>query len=488
MKKFNPLKALRRRFPIRLFWQLVIAFTIIIFLMTSAIYFITRSIVRSYEHGESSPRETTIRDFWADRLGAYYEQEGNWEDIEEMLSTYPTGPDWTPWPQEPLVDYVVAAADGTIIAANHQERIGDALWPAEYQLTNPIIADGETIGYVHLFENKFPTPGVPIPVIMDALASQRFTLGLIITVALSLAAGVIVSRTISRPLANLTTATRALAAGDLSARVPVTERGETKELSVAFNAMADALARADELRRNMTADTAHELRTPLSVIRGKLEGIIDGVYPATPEHLEPVLTEVELLTHLVEDLRLLALAEAGQLYLDRRPTDIGDLLRDAQVNFDAQAEDKAITLILNLPATLPKVTGDWRRIAQILSNLISNALRHTPEGGTITLAAEALEETTSKADEAASQEWVEVTISDSGAGIPPEDLPHIFERFWRGEKSRSRASGGSGLGLSIAKHMVELHGGTISAESELDKGSTFRFTLPVIPEDNTDKA
>jgi len=216
---------------------------------------------------------------------------------------------------------------------------------------------------------------------------QRFLLVGLTIGGFTLVVGLLLSRGISRPLVNLTAATRSVAAGDLSVRVPVRYHGEMRELAVAFNAMAEDLARADDLRRNMTADVAHELRTPLSVIRGKLEGVLDGVYPATPEHLEPVLEETELLTHLVEDLRLLALAEAGQLPLEKRPMDVGDLLRDAQVNFSPQASDRGVTLALDLPAELPRVMADWRRVAQVLGNLLTNALRYTPEGGCVTLSA-----------------------------------------------------------------------------------------------------
>jgi signal transduction histidine kinase len=235
------------------------------------------------------------------------------------------------------------------------------------------------------------------------------------------------------------------------------------------------LARADELRRNMTADVAHELRTPLSVIRGKLEGVLDGVYPATPEHLEPILEESKLLAHLVEDLRLLALAEAGQLTLEKRAVDVGDLLRDAQVNFGPQADDRRITLALDLPSELPSVEADRRRISQVVSNLLTNALRHTPQGECVTLSA-ALSPSLPGGDKGG----VTISVSDTGTGIPTEELPYIFERFWRGEKSRSRAGGGSGLGLAIAKQLVELHGGSIAVESTPGAGSTFRFTLPRI--------
>jgi signal transduction histidine kinase len=210
------------------------------------------------------------------------------------------------------------------------------------------------------------------------------------------------------------------------------------------------------------------LRTPLSVIRGKLEGVLDGVYPNTSEHLEPVLEEVELLTHLVEDLRLLALTEAGQLALEKHPMDVSDLLQDTQVNFGPQASDRDVTLAIDLPVEMPKVSADRRRVSQVLGNLLTNALRHTPEGGCVTLSAVPAEGV------------VTVMVSDTGAGIPLEDLPHVFERFWRGDKARTRNGGRTGLGLAIAKHLVEAHGGEISVESTPGKGSEVRFTLPMV--------
>jgi signal transduction histidine kinase len=175
-----------------------------------------------------------------------------------------------------------------------------------------------------------------------------------------------------------------------------------------------------------------------------------------------------LLTQLVEDLGLLALAEAGQLALERQVTNLGDLLQDAQVNFGPQADDRGVTLALDLPSGLPKVMADRRRIAQVIGNLVINALRHTPAGGCVTLSASA-----------APGGMIEIAVADTGAGIPSEDLPYIFERFWRGEKSRSRTGGGTGLGLTIARQLVQVHGGKIGVESTLGQGSKFWFTLPI---------
>jgi two-component system OmpR family sensor kinase/two-component system sensor histidine kinase BaeS len=322
---------------------------------------------------------------------------------------------------------------------------------------NPLVRSQEEL--VNLVEEQFHSSlGTTL---------RRFLLtGLAIT-GVALGIGLFLSRSMSRPLTDLTQATQAVSAGNLDIRVPTRYPGEMGELAIAFNTMAEDLDRADKIRRNLTADVAHELRTPLSVIRGKLEGVLDGVYPATPEHLEPVLDEAKILTHLVEDLRLLSMAETGQLKLEKRSLDLGDLLRDAQVNFGPQASDRGVTLALDLPAELPKVPADWRRINQVLGNLLANALRHTPQGGHVTLSA------------AVDPGGITINVADSGVGIAPEDLPYIFERFWRGEKSRSRASGGSGLGLAIAKQLVEMHGGEIGADSIPGTGSRFWFTLPL---------
>jgi two-component system OmpR family sensor kinase/two-component system sensor histidine kinase BaeS len=367
--------------------------------------------------------------------------------------------------------YVLAAPDGTVVSASDEGRLDQTLSHTEQVWATSIMVDGQQVGLLLLspFDHVWSRSS---PIVRRALEGF-LSLGLAIGVG-SLIVGLFLSRGMSRPLTNLTAATRAVAAGDLGVRVPVHHPGELGELAGAFNAMAEDLARADELRRNMTADVAHELRTPLSVIRGKLEGVLDGVYPATPEHLEPILEETKLLTHLVEDLHLLAQAEAGQLVLEKRSMDIGDSLRDAHVNFSPQASDRGVTLALDLPPALPRVLADWRRIAQVLGNLLTNALRHTPEGGCVTLSAALVPPP--EGETGAST--VEVTVTDTGTGIPAEDLPFIFERFWRGARSRSRAGSGSGLGLAIAKQLVEMHGGGIHVESAPGEGSKFRFTLP----------
>ena len=463
IRKSDITKSKIKRFHVRFFWQLIIAFVLVILLAGGGTFLAGRAALSNLE-SFTRDHPLVITRLWTGRLAAYYDQQSSWEGVDTLIAGYPCEPGWGPWGQDWQMHYILATPDGTIVAASEDERLGQSMRPPELALADRIVMNDQQIGLLLL--SPFDYFGVePRAIIRRAL--QRFLLAGLAIGGCTLIVGLLLSRRISRPLVNLTAATRAVAAGDLDVRVPIRYHGEVRELAVAFNRMAEDLARADALRRNMTADVAHELRTPLSVIRGKLEGVLDGVYPATSEHLQPVLEETELLTHLVEDLRLLALAETGQFPLEKRPLDVGDLLRDAQVNFGPQAADRGVTLALDLPTELPRVMADWRRVAQILGNLLTNALRHTPEGGCVTLAAEP------------SEGAVTVTVADTGAGIPPDDLPYVFERFWRGDKARMRASGRTGLGLAIAKHLVEAHGGEIGVESAPGKGATFRFALPV---------
>jgi signal transduction histidine kinase len=272
---------------------------------------------------------------------------------------------------------------------------------------------------------------------------------------------------LSRPLRRLTIAAQALAAGKLDVRVAGAAVRELDELARSFNAMARALSDADRQRRQLTADVAHELRTPLSIIKGRLEGVQDGVYHATPEQVGRLLGEVALLERLIDDLRLLALAEAGQLALYPEPTSVQELLEDAVHAFADQAATQQVQLELAVAPDLPLLWLDGQRMAQVLANLVSNALRYTPPGGTIRLSARV------------EQREVVLSVQDSGQGIAPDDLPQIFERFYRADRARSRSAGGAGLGLAIARQIVLAHHGTIGAASTLGQGTTFTIRLPI---------
>jgi len=469
---------LSRRF--KLFWQMLLAFTVTMTIIAVGVFLSGLHALRMVGEGLEANRPNEAQ-LWAERLGAYYEAEGGWNGVADMISGYPVGDAWAPWDASWIPAVAVTDADGVLLYSSPlldgSPNILGGLQGNHMSVS--IKGDGTVVGHLVMpwflpaetsIASSPPNSGILFTgerregVLWAAL--RRFVATEALVIVAGLLVGATLSRRITRPLQDFVAATTRIADGDLSVRVERQFPGELGELADSFNVMASELERSDQLRRNMTADVAHELRTPLSVIRGKLEGILDGVYPATEDHISPVLEETEVLTHLVEDLRVLALAEARQLSLDVRPTDVGNLLRDAQVNFGPLAEDRDVFLVLDVHENLPSISADRQRLSQVLANLITNALRHTPSGGTVTLTG------------FASGGDVVIEVKDTGVGIGAEDLDHVFGRFWRGEKSRSRESGGSGLGLAIARELVLLHGGTIEVESTLGRGSVFRCRLP----------
>jgi signal transduction histidine kinase len=328
-----------------------------------------------------------------------------------------------------------------------------------------------------------PPPGAE-PESMAFLASVNRVL-LIVAVVAGLSAMLLIlglSRRILAPVEALTAAVRRMEAGDLSQRVEITSRDEIGDLARAFNAMADGLARLEELRRNMVTDVAHELRTPLSNIRGYLEALQDGVVEPEKHIIDSLHAEAMLLNRLVDDLQELSLAEAGHLKLKRQPVALADIVDKAIEAVRPRAEAEGITLQVDLPEDL-LVDVDPQRMGQVLRNLLENALTHTTSGGEIAVAAhDACPEPGRRACPEPGRrddQWVEVSVRDTGSGIAAEDLPYVFERFYRADKSRSRATGGAGLGLAIAKQLVEAHGGRIWVESTEGEGSTFTFALPI---------
>jgi len=274
-------------------------------------------------------------------------------------------------------------------------------------------------------------------------------------------------RRLGTPFADIMSATDAIARGDLSVRLDENNRrGTLGNLARRFNNMVAELERAEQQRRNLTADIAHELRTPLHIIQGNLEGMLDGVYEPTDENINDTLDETRLLARLVDDLQTLSLAEAGQLPLHPTRFLLADLLTDAAAGFESRATAQNVALRVDAPESSPEIEADYDRLSQVLGNLLTNALRHTPEKGSITLRAETI------------PDGVRITVDDTGAGIPAEDLPYIFDRFWRGDKSRARKEGSSGLGLAITKQLILAHGGTISVESGPGVGTNFTIEIP----------
>lgn len=273
---------------------------------------------------------------------------------------------------------------------------------------------------------------------------------------------------ISNPLARIIEAAEAITEGDLSTRIPERAFGPFRTVEQAFNRMIAELERSDQQRRDLTADIAHDLNTPLHIIRGYLEGIADGIYEPNEETINTLLDETDLLSRLVEDLRTLTLADAGELPLYPEEIDLTEFLNDIQTSFSGQAEEAGITLEVDAEPGL-HLFADPDRMEQIITNLMSNALRNTPEGGRIFIGSAQMGDT------------IELVVADTGVGISPKDLPNIFNRFWRKDKSRDRKDGGGhGLGLAIVKQLVVAQGGTVEVESEPGKGTSFRLEFPII--------
>jgi two-component system OmpR family sensor kinase/two-component system sensor histidine kinase BaeS len=249
-------------------------------------------------------------------------------------------------------------------------------------------------------------------------------------------------------------------------------------VSQAFNEMTAALKETETLRQNMVADVAHELRTPLSVLQGNLWAILNDTYPLEKAEIARLYDETRLLSRLVEDLRELALADAGQLDLNMQPVDVGQIIRHTVDNFALVADAQEVHLSAQLPEALPPVQADPDRVAQVLRNLLVNALRHTPAGGRVNVSVTATDDA------------LEIAVADTGEGIAPEHVAHVFERFWRTDPARTRATegemgSGTGLGLAVAQSLVEAQGGRIWVESTMSEGTVFRFTLPLAPKHNT---
>ena len=318
-------------------------------------------------------------------------------------------------------------------------------------------------GTVYITSQRSPDA---LAILLSNTINRYLLWGAALAIAIALILTFILSRRILSPIRTLGNTARKLGKGDFSQRVRIKDRGEVGELAKTFNSMADDLERTEKLRRNMVADIAHELRTPLSNVSGYLEAIRDEVIKPEPSTIASLSEEVDLLSRLVDDLQELALADAGELKLNRQSEDITQLIQQAVKAVQTKVLAKGLEINVDITANLSSVNIDYQRISQVLRNLLENAIKHTPNGGKITVSA------------VQQESFIRVNVEDDGEGIPAEDLPNMFERFYRVDKSRTRHAGGSGLGLTIAKRLVESHGGTISVQSELGKGSCFSFTLP----------
>jgi len=392
-------------------------------------------------------------------LEAYYLAHGSWEGVESLPRDIPESGE-SQWERGLLLD----AAGRVLLDRGRADspRVGQTYSSTQLDLLFPLQVRSASIGTL-VFERSADAGLLRLFVaLLPPLIVISFFTGL-----LTLLIGLLLTRRIVTPLAEVIAAAHSVASGDLSTRVEVRGPGDLRSLSDSFNRMADALERTDRERRNLLADVAHELRTPLTIIRGKLEGMVDGVYSADEAHVAPVLEETYVLERLVEDLRLLTLAETRQLHFDREPIDLGDLAERAADLFEAEAAEKGVAITVRVVPGLPPVLADPQRVGQVIGNLMSNALRYVPENGRLEIAVQH------------SNASVELAVSDSGPGVLEADLPHLFDRFWRGEKSRVRSEGGAGLGLAIARQLVEAQGGTIAARLRPGGGLCVSVVMPI---------
>jgi len=444
----NTVRSIRNR----LFMLLLRAFGIVI-LVFFLVSLATTALVLA-NPSESNPlfRLPTIS-----RLETYYLARGRWEGVT-VVFTNSLDFESRQWQDGILLD----ANDRVVVDHGVEVANGPLYTPASSEVVVPINVNRALVGKFVMSQSSIPPQRrfafnflQPVVLVSVFLAILTILIGLLLT------------RRVVVPLAEVTAAAKEVAEGNLSTRVAVKGPDDLKILSDSFNHMADALERNDRERRDMLTDIAHELRTPLTVLRGRLEGILDGIYPPDEGHIVPVLEETYLLERLVDDLRLLTLAESRQLPFEKKELDLNELARRAISLFQAQAEENQITLSLESDPVQARVMLDPQRTEQVVGNLISNALRYVPSGGRVWIGVHQTGNT------------VSISVNDNGPGVSAEELPRIFNRFWREDRSRSRASGGAGLGLAIARQLVEAQGGVITACNLPGGGLQVKCEFPV---------
>jgi signal transduction histidine kinase len=451
-----------RLFPKLLLSFLAIALIGVLVVAALANWTAAREVRRYMFAGGTAPEQQL-----AQGLAGYYQGHGSWDGVQSLLHRGPgRGPMGGTGPGLGGQRLIVVDTSQQVVGDNTEQAVGQAFRVAPADTVIAIEADGVRIGDL-IIQNGSSAASFGASNDLLARVNAGIWLAALVAGGVALVMAALIAYGLVRPIQQVTEAAGAIARGDLSQRVSVNSQDEVGRLAVAFNAMATDLEKGERLRRDMTADVAHELRNPLAVLQGNLEAVIDGVLPPTSENLQPLLDQTMLLARLVEDLRTLSLVEAGQLRLDRVATDPAAVMQSVITQFSAQARVQQVALTADLAPDLPQLSLDAQRITQVLGNLLSNALRHTPAGQSITC------RVTRQAD------LVTFAVADTGTGIPPEILAHLFERFYRADEARHRQEGGTGLGLAIAKQLVELHGGQITVSSTVGQGTTVSVTLPV---------
>ena len=402
-----------------------------------------------------------------DNLLQYYQVNGSWDELDLNLHSFGVYPSPSTNHRESRrgwARFTLVGSDHSVIYSSLSGKDNKTVSSSDLENAYPLTVGNQAIGW--LFLDPTPKESIPDSPEQNFLSNvnNATLLSALIATALALTIGGLLAFTMTRSLRELTEATVEIAKGKLGKQVKVRSKDELGELAQSFNRMSLDLERATQARRQMTADIAHDLRSPLSVITGYAEALSDGKLEGTPEVYAILHQETRLLGRMIEDLRILSLADAGELPLTPQPVQLRALLEQVAARHAVAAQQKGIVLRVDAGDNLPLVQIDIERMAQVLDNLILNAFRYTPAQGEVTLAAHA------------SQGSVKIQVRDTGSGIAAADLAHIFDRFYRGDTARPQ-NGESGLGLAIAKSIVEAHRGSIRADSMPDQGAAFTITL-----------
>lgn len=446
-----------RRLKSSLLLKLILAFWIVSILGIVTVAFLAGRVSQlEFSRFVNESRYQSL----VDDLSTYYANNGNFTNAAYLLEGAQSQLGL------PTKEYLVVDLNGNVLLAQAQHIPPGLPSPEFTRFGFPITSDSHVVAYLIPLR---PPKGQAdnLSDILQRINLNLF-LGVIFATFLALLFGWIMARNMIRPLRHLNEVTQSIAQGDLDRQVIITSHDEIGTLATSFNQMIVSLKRSRDLRRQMTADIAHELRNPLSIILGNAEALSEGVLPATPETLEIIYDEAKHLSRLVDDLRTLSLSESGELHLQRGLASPQDIIERSASAFGIRASEKGLTIQTSAARDLPNIDVDVERILQILANLVDNSLKHTPSGGTIQLTANLDDKN------------VIISVQDTGAGIQPEELPFVFERFYRGKQSPGRIQDGSGLGLAISRALVELHGGNLSVESQPGMGTRFMISLPAV--------
>jgi len=459
-----------------LYWKLTLAFVVVAFSATAMAAIFVRfttndSLAKFIIDQQRSSMIQALSDFYSAN-GSWDGVETSWEVMQRQSIPMPISTDPTripgPEPEKPFPEkfhrslFGLANPNGVVIVSVDQESpVGTHLSPDNFSSSTVIEVGGKNVGSI--LTAKHILRFSPEEALFLERTNQALLLSIVTGLLVAVVIGIILARTLTLPLRELTQAAQNIAEGRLEQEVKVTSKDEIGQLAEAFNQMSQEVARVNASRRQMTADIAHDLRTPLTVIAGYIESMQDGVLQPTPERFDLIYKEIERLQNLVGDLRMLSQADAGDLTLHPQKIQPKMFLDQAAALFQHHAAQQSVTISVDAVPDLPEILVDEARMMQVMDNLISNALRYTPENGKIILGGTVVDGK------------VELSVTDTGSGIDPQELPMIFDRFHRADKSRHTDEGESGLGLAIVKALIESQGGKVWAESEFGKGSTFKI-------------